>query len=753
MLNFIKQKLVILFALCLMPSFALSEVIVQEVDEPTIVQIGKQRVGVNQDGFCLTPPAKGYTQQDWQNLGKLTRVSCFCIHGEGLNSLVGFPTLPELYQISFDGSTFTDISPLKNAPKLTILYLKNVKNTEILGFEELANLEFLSIHHTKLQDYSFLSKLTKLEFLSLSDSNFSDLSLLENLDNLIELNISNSKVTDFSTLEKLPNLKTLKLNGLTLDKDTIKSLVSLNKLSTLDLSNSNISDLSFLEDLKDIRELFLDKTYVTNLEPLKNLKTLNTLSLAGLTLDENSSAIIARFTELDDLNLANSNITDLKFLTSLENLSKLNLTGSKATDYSSLSKLKMLYSLILTGASIPDLEPIRGLENLSEISLNETKIQNIEPLRETASLGEIDLRGTNISDVSSLAQKGYIYQLLLSNTKVKDLSMLPGVRELDIRGLNEKIFLKLPNKVSKLLLGEGPSDNRVDRKDLFNKRNLAKETYLLDEAQIESLVRKLRGEKQVEFLGQEIWPNIYGLTICYKPSTLDKETQKLCVNQTHKDLGISIDEPLNSGDIAKLAKFTNLQKLQLINFEKVNASDLPPLPQLVFLNLTNAKFVQNSVFNKQPKLKLLMLDNSNFDDLNMIKNFEGLEVLSLRNTPLKDISALKDLRSLFGLDLASTPVENFDILSSLSNLESLNLNNTKFQNLSILAKIETLKNLDLQNIAILNFAGFSNKNTSFLVGENTKTPEMLPYFKFFGRLKDPVSDIYKRDNTFYRRQF
>lgn len=100
------------------------------------------------------------------------------------------------------------------------------------------------------------------------------------------------------------------------------------------------------------------------------------------------------------LNLSNCEISDLKSLEleKFENLESLNLANNQISDISSLSKLTTLRKLILNSNQIKDLSPISNLTNLNSLYLENNQIQEIEynTLKNLEKLRRLDLRNNQL---------------------------------------------------------------------------------------------------------------------------------------------------------------------------------------------------------------------------------------------------------------------------------------------------------------------------------------------------------------------
>ncbi|MHA1988177.1 MAG: leucine-rich repeat domain-containing protein [Promethearchaeota archaeon] len=89
--------------------------------------------------------------------------------------------------------------------------------TEVIGLNQLQDLEELNLSKNKISEITGLENLRNLKKLNLSENQIKDINGLENLTNLRELDISYNKITDSQTLRKLKenhiNLTNIDLRG------------------------------------------------------------------------------------------------------------------------------------------------------------------------------------------------------------------------------------------------------------------------------------------------------------------------------------------------------------------------------------------------------------------------------------------------------------------------------------------------------------------------------------------------------------
>ena len=106
----------------------------------------------------------------------------------------------------------------------------------------------------------------------------------------------------------------------------------------------------------------------------------------GTTRTANQKITDVELEKLTDLNLDNSNITDLTGLEAAKNLQNLSLNHNSISNLRPLSGLTSLKTLSLNGNKITDPSPLSGLPSLKTLSLKENAIADITSITGTSSL-------------------------------------------------------------------------------------------------------------------------------------------------------------------------------------------------------------------------------------------------------------------------------------------------------------------------------------------------------------------------------
>ncbi len=394
---------------------------------PTVMIAGEE-YPVNLEELDLS--GKNLADSDLTNLKQMTSLKTLNLEGNSalsdLTSLSGLTSLEHLELPS--PSQISDLSPLSGLTGLSSLSMVESWGSQqpvslIQDYSPLAGLtglKELSLSVTNLSDFSFLGEMKDLETLRLLGSVAAeDLTFAEGFSNLKELRVFASSLGSVKGVEGLKNLEYLRISdeSLQLFLDDLTFLENMSELQTLRLDICGVGSLHGLEQLTKLETLQFSwpraSTY-TDLSPLQNLTKLQVLilpnptdetkviyhvdSLSGLTnltelripcVVENLEPL-KNMTNLQTLTIrggsgdyARKTAESLAQLSSLERLTNLELYfsysgGVDLTPVGSLTHLTSL-TLYLDGNRSADLSPLESLPDLTNLSVNGKIVANWPP--------------------------------------------------------------------------------------------------------------------------------------------------------------------------------------------------------------------------------------------------------------------------------------------------------------------------------------------------------------------------------------
>lgn len=255
----------------------------------------------------LAQPAGGVTCTDMKMLTSI-RMKSF---SSGVKKLDGLQHAVNLEQLELYGGTVSNLEPLRDLHKLTIVLLADQELSTIEVLSSLPNLISLDVSRNNISDISAISKLVNLESLSINWNPVRNLEPLRELRNLTSVRLAGQELSDVADLlTRFPNFANLETLGLADNGiSDITPLTVVTSLTTLELGNNLIQDLGALEELDQLSELFLPDNLISSLDPLASLTNLSWLSLTNNQITDISA--LSGLPGLFLVYLNNNRITDL----------------------------------------------------------------------------------------------------------------------------------------------------------------------------------------------------------------------------------------------------------------------------------------------------------------------------------------------------------------------------------------------------------------------------------------------------------
>ncbi|WP_437203690.1 leucine-rich repeat domain-containing protein [Planctomicrobium sp. SH664] len=234
-------------------------------------------------------------------------------------------------------SGVTSLEPLRGQP-LKVIDLSETKVTDLAPLQgmSLQKIAFAGCPIAEISPLNF----TTLEFVDASRTQVRDLTPLASAAKLSELYLEGGVVEDLSPLKKVP-VRKLWLNQCPV---TDLSPLAGKRLEELNLCQAKIKQLDDLQTAQ-IGTLWLRETAVTDLAPL-----------AG--------------TSLVSLDIQGTPVTDLSPLRSLKSLERLNLAGSAVTDLTPLAELRLSRLIFSPDRITHGIDAIRSMPSLREIDIS-----------------------------------------------------------------------------------------------------------------------------------------------------------------------------------------------------------------------------------------------------------------------------------------------------------------------------------------------------------------------------------------------
>lgn len=357
-----------------------------------------------------------FSDDSLKSIGKLTKLTKLNISGStisGITSLDSLKSLTKLQELTIDiylGTTtsVSDLSPLKDLTKLTKLRIPTKSVTSLDPIKSLTKLQELYLQdgngRCKISDISKLTNFKDLEDLNIGvTKSVTSLEPLKDLTKLKNVEVWGSKFSDLSPLSE-KNLDELHISEYTGSDSSVIS--SFTNLSFLELGRAeNIKDFSFVSKFTKLKRLFLSESYVSSLEPLKNLTNLTELDISG---DFSNLTPLHALTNLTRLG-ARGDFSDLTPLKDLTKLRTLTLSSDNLSDLSPIKNLSVLNFIYLTACSLKNIAPLSNLKILSWVSIGCcNSIENYAPLKDLSNLTHLSVNSSaqNDANIAELKKSG-----------------------------------------------------------------------------------------------------------------------------------------------------------------------------------------------------------------------------------------------------------------------------------------------------------------------------------------------------------
>lgn len=196
----------------------------------------------------------------------------------------------------------------------------------------------------------------------------------------------------------------------------------LESIKSLNASSYGIESFEGIQYLINLENLDVSNNKMKDLKAISDLKALKVLTVLRSELE--SLEGIEHLSNLESLNAACNEIKDITPLSTLTNLTELELTKNKIEDITPISQLTVLKGLGLGINQISDIQILANLTNLEYVFLTNNKIVNIEPLKKLTNLTYISLGENQIVDITVLEDLPQLTQLEIHENQIADLSSL-----------------------------------------------------------------------------------------------------------------------------------------------------------------------------------------------------------------------------------------------------------------------------------------------------------------------------------------
>ena len=264
------------------------------------------------------------------------------------------------WKVIFQRAIKTELKP-NNEQLKEIISLERLDvsyNKFITGVEPLAmvsNLREIDLSNTDITDITPLRNHRNLEVLNISKTNVKEVNALQFADNLRYLFMDYTPVKDLSPLYKLAKLEKVLCEGTDITSQQATELASRNPNKCEVIIESNAS-----------------MRWWNTIPMVWREKFMLDLSFTGTNIGSNE---LGKIQSLTSLSLQrNKNIRSLKPLRFLKDLQYLNCEGTGITDLDGITELTKLVEIDISDTEVTDIKPLLLLKNLKKVRFNNLKI-------------------------------------------------------------------------------------------------------------------------------------------------------------------------------------------------------------------------------------------------------------------------------------------------------------------------------------------------------------------------------------------
>ena len=460
------------------------------------------------------------------------------------------------------------------------------------------------------------------------------------------------------------------------------------------------------------------------------------IRLENLDLADNQITDISALsglTRLEVLDLRNNDVTDTALLSEMTHLKNLYVRGND-----SLSSLKELVRLTDAGVRVditlpksvtfrddnlasavrsalnfqPD-DPIfpEDMATLTSFSASGQSIVNLTGLETATALTRLTLSDNQIVSLSPLSKLTSLTTLELSENKIRSISSLSGLTGLTDLHLSDNQISSI-SSLSKLVALEtlNLSDNQISSLSALSGLSALTTLNLSNNTKIKDVL-PLQGLSSLRTLDLSGNTAITNVGVLYKlvqggtnvlPSSLTIPTDAIAFGNTTLETAVRSALGIPKGHPILPTGEKGLDTLTRVAATRKEIDDLTGLEGATAL------------------ITLDLGQNNEISDLNPLQNLTVLTSLDLADNDIEDVSALRGLTALTSLNLADNDIEDVSALSGLTNLKTLDLRNNSVTDVASLR--------DLVNLTRIYLDGNENLENLEWLGalENLKADIKLP---------------------------
>ena len=336
------------------------------------------------------------------------------------------PSKEQLHQLisilELDISNNMDINSLDPLSRLKNIKKLDASHTNITSIEPLyesRELDYLNISHTKIQTISPLENLNSISHVDISYTDVSDIIVFRNIHNIKYLNIESTSVYSLQPISNSSSIREIQANNTQIDNFEFETFIYGNSKCKLIYKSEKLFDwwADLNQSWKDVYSTEMnwqkepDETQLHALVKIQKLSIKNNREL-------NDLSPIKEFTQLKELKITGTQISNIEAIKDLKHLKSINLSQNPIENMNVLSELSDLKSINISNTPINKLDWVGNINHLEYLDISGTQVKNLKPLASLFLLKTLIAYNTRISKLSDLDEMISLRSLKIYNTKV-----------------------------------------------------------------------------------------------------------------------------------------------------------------------------------------------------------------------------------------------------------------------------------------------------------------------------------------------
>ena len=353
-------------------------------------------------------------------LNELSDLVSLDISGTSIEDISPLRSANKLKVLRANSTLITDISALKYDITLEELEIANTVIDDISVLQMLKGIKKLNIANTLINSLREVKNCPELTHLNASGSKISSISPIQDLEHLVSIDASNTTIRDLSALTNMTGLQSVNVSGTAVSN--LQALNELENLRELYCSNTNVKDLTPLKNHRRLGKIYCDKTKIgieeASAYTKENPYTLVIYDTEALREWWNNLPIYWKAIFSKQINLESEPNTEQ--LHAIINMEELDLSGNPyIQNLLPVSRLTNLQKLNVSNTEISNLMALQGMFNLQNLILKNTFVEDLSPLHDMNSLRELNIENTPITNLIPLATDENLEIVWADSTNIK----------------------------------------------------------------------------------------------------------------------------------------------------------------------------------------------------------------------------------------------------------------------------------------------------------------------------------------------